>query len=102
MHEFSNNVLRSRTRPCIAMCPTTNRNGSWVLNNLTTKSCVCRSQWKKLLTPQLIVDIMNELAGIKGVTLADLPPSEAPQEDAPVIEVHDPAITGDVIMQNLP
>jgi hypothetical protein len=50
----------------------------------------------------LIVDIMNELAGIKGVTLADLPPSEAPQEDAPVIEVHDPAITGDVIMQNLP
>jgi len=85
------------------MYPTTNRNGSWLRYNITTKSCMPRSQWKKLPTPQLNIDIMNEQAGIKGVSIADLPSSKAPQEDAPMIEVHDLAATGGAIMQeNLP
>ncbi len=51
---------------------------------------------------QLIVDIMNELAGITGVTLANLPFSKVPQEDAPMLEVHDPVVSGDVMVQDLP
>jgi hypothetical protein len=42
-NERSNDVLKARTKPCIALYPTANRNGSWVLYNLTTKSCVRRS-----------------------------------------------------------
>ena len=50
---------------------------------------------------QLIVDIMKELAGITGVTLANLPSSKVPQEDAPMSEVHDPVVSGDVMVQDL-
>ena len=73
-----------------------------MLCNLTTKSCVHRGQWKKLPTPQLIVDIMNKLAGITGVTLADLPPSKVPQEDAPMLVIHDPVASGGMMVQDLP
>jgi hypothetical protein len=44
---------------------------------------------------------MNELAGITGVTLANLPSSKVPQEDAPMSEVHDPVVSGDVMVQDL-
>jgi hypothetical protein len=98
-----NDVLKARTESCIALYPTTNKNGSWVLYNLTTKSCVRRSQWKKLPTSQLIVDIMNELAGLTEVTIADIPPERAdPHEDVPMMAVHDPTGPGDVMVLDLP
>jgi hypothetical protein len=40
--------------------------------NLNTKSYVRRTHWKKLPTTQLIVNIMNELAGERGITHADV------------------------------
>jgi hypothetical protein len=68
----SNNVMLVRTEPCITLYPSANRNGSWVLYNLNTKTYVRRTQWKKVPTSQLVINQMNELSGKGGISLADL------------------------------
>jgi len=72
----SNDVTTPRTEPCIALYPSANRNGSWIMYNLSSKSHVRRTQWKKLPTSKLIINLMNELAGDRCVTLADLTAGE--------------------------
>jgi hypothetical protein len=90
-HERSNDVFTERTEPCIALYPTANRNGSWVFYNLRTESYVRRSQWKKLPTPQLVIDIMNKLAGVTGVSVAEILGTQEPADFAPMSEaVHTP------------
>jgi hypothetical protein len=68
----TNDVRMPRTEPCIALYPSANKNGSWVMYNLNTKSYVCCTQWKKLPTSQLIVNIMSELAGERGIMHEDV------------------------------
>jgi hypothetical protein len=70
--ERSNNITVPRTEPCIALYPSANQNGSWVFYNLNTKTYVRRTQWTKLPTSKLVIAVRNELAGTKGVKLADL------------------------------
>jgi len=68
----SNNVNIPRTEPCVALYPSTNKNGSWVFYNLNTKAYVRRSQWTKLPTNKLVIAMMNELAGAHGIKVADI------------------------------
>jgi len=65
--EKSNDVTVPRTEPCIALYPSANQNGSWVFFNLITKTYVRRSQWTKLPTSRLVIQVMNDLAGTGGI-----------------------------------
>jgi len=90
-HERSNDVFTEPTEPCIALYPTANRNGSWVFYDLCTESYVQRSQWKKLPTSQLVIDIMNKQAGATGVSVAEILETQEPTVDTPMeAEVHMP------------
>jgi hypothetical protein len=62
-HARSNDIFVPRTEPCIALYPSMNTNGSWVMYNLNTKTYVRRSQWRKCATSDHIIRIMNGLAG---------------------------------------
>jgi hypothetical protein len=88
----SNNVMLARTEPCIALYPSANRNGSWVLYNLNTKTYVRRTQWKKMPTSQLVINQMNELSGEGGIRLADLEalPNIPAEEQASQVQTHQP------------
>jgi len=70
--ERSNDINTPRTEPCIALYPSANRNGSWILWNLRTKAYVRRTQWRRLPTSETIINIMNDVAGSSGIQLADM------------------------------
>jgi len=69
----SNDVTVPRTEPCIALYPSANRNGSWILWNMDTRMYVRRTQWRKLPTSETVIKIMNNIAGAVGIKLADIP-----------------------------
>jgi len=58
----SNDASAKRTTPCIALYPVGNSTGSWVFLNIDTRRRVRRSQWKKMVTTQIIIDRMNGMA----------------------------------------
>jgi len=68
--EVTQNDIRSpRSDPCIALFPTSGINGAWKMLNLKTKRKVLRSVYKNIpTTPDVIVRIMNEMAGARPVT----------------------------------
>jgi hypothetical protein len=57
----SNDASAKRTNTCIALYPVGNSTGSWVFMNLDTKRRVRRSQWKKMVTTQVIIDRLNAM-----------------------------------------
>jgi len=81
----SNDVTVPRTEPCIALYPSANKNGSWVMYNINSNTYVRRSQWKKLPTSQVIINAMNTLAGERALTKVDLivPGVGTEEEDLP-------------------
>jgi hypothetical protein len=58
----SNDAEQNRSQPCIAMYSAGNGNGSWVLLNIRTNNYVTRSTWEKMVTTDLVIARMNELA----------------------------------------
>jgi hypothetical protein len=58
----SKNAFAPRTEPCVALYPTGNANGSWMFLNIKTKRRVRRTNWQKMVTTELVVDIMNEFS----------------------------------------
>jgi hypothetical protein len=64
--------------------PSANQNGSWVFFNLSTKSYVRCTQWTKLPTSKLVIQVMNDMAGTSGVQPADLGEVEAMSDEAQV------------------
>jgi hypothetical protein len=60
----SDNTSRSRTIPCIALHPCNNSTGSWEFLNLMTGNRVRRSNWKKMVTTQIIIDKINSMTVI--------------------------------------
>jgi hypothetical protein len=73
----SNDVMVARSELCVALYPSANRNGSWIFYNLTSKSYVRRSQWRKSPTMQYVIDAMRSLAGERVVELIDLGGADA-------------------------
>jgi hypothetical protein len=57
----SDNKLRSRSLPCIALHPCNNSTGSWEFLNLQTGNKIRRSNWRKMVTSQAIIDKMNQM-----------------------------------------
>ena len=69
-----------------ALYPANNSTGSWELMFLTTKTRVKRSQWKAMVTTELIIDVMNHFDDQVQVELppeAQQPPALEPVQ-APV------------------
>ena len=58
----SKNAYAPRTEPCVALYPTGNTNGSWMFLNIKTKRRVRRTNWQKMVTTELVVDLMNEFS----------------------------------------
>lgn len=66
--KVKSNSMKSRSEPCIALYPSANISGSWILWNVKTETYVRRTHWKKLPIPDVLIDKMNELAGKMKVT----------------------------------
>ena len=73
---IKNRVDVARTRPCIALFPTGNANGSWVFYALDTMKLITRSSWKEL-PPRL--EIIQRLNSIHDAELQN--PSRYPSID---------------------
>jgi len=91
----SNDVMVSRTEPCIALHPVININGSWKFFNLKTNKLVVRSISSKTPTTDLVVSIMTKMANKSFVISEhDFLDGEAPNEDEvteePTTQVHEP------------
>jgi Reverse transcriptase (RNA-dependent DNA polymerase) len=79
-HGIKNDAMRERTQPGIALYPAGNAHGSWIFYQVNTGKRVMPSTWTKMVTSQLIVDKMNELAGQVDVQL--FPADQAPEVSA--------------------
>ena len=58
----SNDAMQDRSEPCIALFPAANSTGAWIFLNLKTNKTVRRARYTKMVTTQLIIQRMNELA----------------------------------------
>jgi hypothetical protein len=61
-YEGTDNTSCARSAACIALYPTNNAAGSWVLWKVETRNRVRRSNYEKLATLNLIVQTMNAIA----------------------------------------
>ena len=82
----SNNAEQKRTVPCIALYPTGNANGSWWLLSLNTKKRVRRTNWEKMVTSDVIINIMNSYSE----DAEDAAIEEDDEGDDDVLVVQDP------------
>ena len=58
-----NNQGGDRCEPCIALYPSANVVGSWVLWNFRTNKPVRRIIFTKLYTPPRVIEVINNIAG---------------------------------------
>jgi hypothetical protein len=89
----SDNTSRSRSLPCIALHPCNNSTGSWEFVNLQTGNKIRRSNWRRMITSQAIIDRMNQMTS----TIAD---ETTTVEDRRVTDVA--ATEGQVANQAMP
>jgi hypothetical protein len=61
-YEGTDNTSRARSSVCIALHPAGNLSGSWVLWKIETKTRVKRTNMRKMVTSDLIVQAMNATA----------------------------------------
>jgi hypothetical protein len=61
-YEGTDNTSRARSSACIALHPASNAAGSWILWKIETRSRVRRSNVKKMVTTDIIVQAMNSVA----------------------------------------
>jgi hypothetical protein len=73
---YSDNTMRPRTTPCIALCPTGNTTGSVQFLSLVTGSVITRDQFTELPMPDSVINHLNVLAA-KQSALPDAPLSFA-------------------------
>jgi hypothetical protein len=68
----TDNTSSGRAAPCLALHPCNNATGSWTFYNLRTHARICKSQWTKMVTTQLIVDAVNALDAKSPPTFLDV------------------------------
>jgi hypothetical protein len=72
------NTSRSRSVPCIALYPCNNATGSWNFFNLRTNKHIHHSNWKKMITTEVIINAVNALTGRVQAQPDPLSPVAAP------------------------
>eukprot|EP00557_Chaetoceros_sp_GSL56_P005694 CAMPEP_0176500028 /NCGR_PEP_ID=MMETSP0200_2-20121128/13286_1 /TAXON_ID=947934 /ORGANISM="Chaetoceros sp., Strain GSL56" /LENGTH=1532 /DNA_ID=CAMNT_0017898575 /DNA_START=170 /DNA_END=4768 /DNA_ORIENTATION=+ len=95
------NSMKARTEPCIALYPSANISGSWVMWSLKSETYVRRTHWKELPVSELVVKKMNELAGTSKIVIVDDEPANVKTEDITqekeerlptIVPVNEPAV----------
>ena len=89
----SNDALQDRTVPCVALWPTGNANGSWVMFNTLTNSRLRTTNFTSMVTTDQFIRKMNDLAEFESdQTDADLfeTPGEEQQNSPVENEIKDP------------
>jgi hypothetical protein len=104
-YEGTTNTSKVRSAACIALYPTGNSIGSWVLWKIDTRSRVHRSNVEKLVNMENIISIMNAVAQeerMQDAGIAEIPqndpvdipeemPGENPEENPAAIPDENPA-----------
>jgi hypothetical protein len=62
VYDKTDNTSHSRTLPSFALSPCNNSSGSWEFLNLCSNMRIRRSNWKKMVTMQTIIDIINNMS----------------------------------------
>jgi hypothetical protein len=81
-YEGTTNCMTDRSTACIALSPTNNSTGAWLLWKLSTRSRIRRTNWVRMVTTPLIIDAMNAIAR-----------ESAEQVEAPVLQLQDMIVT---------
>jgi hypothetical protein len=78
----SNDALKERSDPCLALYPTGNASGSWVVYNFKTRRRVRRTNWRKMITTQLVINAVNQLLADEenGIEIVAALDDEVPDE----------------------
>jgi hypothetical protein len=63
VYDGTTHTSKSRSVPCIALHPCNNTTGSWEFFNLQTNQRIQRSNWKKMVMTELIINAVNALSG---------------------------------------
>jgi hypothetical protein len=79
-YEGTDNTSRTRSSACIALYPTANSTGAWVLWKISNQSKVRRTNYVKLVTNESIINAINQIA-VNEEQQVILPSAET-QEDA--------------------
>jgi hypothetical protein len=61
-YEGTTNTSKARSSACIALYPTANSTGAWVLWKIESRTRVGRTNYVKLVTNELIINAMNQIA----------------------------------------
>jgi hypothetical protein len=89
------NTLTARSESYIALYPSTNISGSWILYNIETERQVRRTNIKKLPVPDRIVAIMNQRATDRNANQGEIklePIQNKIKEEIPLLEEKEPVI----------
>ena len=54
--------MKPRTKSCITLCPTNNKNYSWLLYCLETKRVVTRDQWTVMNIDDNVINVINDIS----------------------------------------
>jgi hypothetical protein len=93
----SDNTSKSRSLPCIALHPCNNATGSWQFLNIMTGVTIRRSNWRRMVTTQAVIDKINSM-----LTIA--PQDEvtrAPQDEAVVAGAQETSLEPALNMPNI-
>ena len=83
----SNDACQDRTVPCIALWPAGNATGSWWMLNTKTNKRMRSSNWTKLVTNDMIIRVMNNIAESEADrSECDLLPDMVPVGDSEVVD----------------
>jgi hypothetical protein len=61
-YEGTDNTSGAHSSACVALCPVGNSTGSWTLWKIDTRVRVRRTNFKRLVTSELVINSMNALA----------------------------------------
>ncbi len=84
-YDGTDNTSKGRTLPCIALHPCNNATGSWEFLNLKTNLRIRRSNWKKMVMTDLIISIINNVAGQGQIHPEPLQPVGAIRQPTPPV-----------------
>jgi hypothetical protein len=59
VYDGMDNTSKSPRIPCIALCLSNNTTGSWEFLSLTSNKRIRRTQWQKMVTSEVIINMMN-------------------------------------------
>jgi hypothetical protein len=95
-YEGTDNTSRARSSACIALYPTANSTGAWVLWKVESQMRVRRTNYVKLVTSQQLIDAINQIAITEERQNAMPDNTEETRQSAESVE---PSLTQDAVQE---